>query len=128
MTTTLLLECESSITSFQATEERRHMAAFWEMYRWPLHAILTDQNDGAAGIFAARLVTMHVNNVLYVDVQRILPVGAFVHGRLGFIVAVHQLVRCPFDDQRVNGLVEAQIARHWLAHILLQLNTTIEWG
>lgn len=99
------------------------MAAFWKMNWWPLYTILFDQYNGSARILATGLMTMHINDVVHVNANEIVPVLGFVNGRLMATVCrftiVHQLIWCPFNCQHLCGLMQCQVARHWFADIFL---------
>jgi len=75
-------------TRFQAAEESLKVSTFGKVNGRPLDAILTHQDDGAAGVAAAILVTVHIDNLVHVDVQGVAPVEALV-AAVAVIVAIH---------------------------------------
>lgn len=106
-------------TRLQATEERLQMSTLWEMYGRSLHTILTHQNYSATSVTATILMTMHIDNFIHIDIERIAPIETLVSA-IGVVVTVHQLIRCPLDGQRLNTLMQTQITRHGFSHILGQ--------
>lgn len=104
----------------QATEECLQVAALGKVNRRTLYAILTHQNDGAACVAATILMAMHIDNLVHIDVQRIAPVVACLVRAIGIVVAIHQLIRRPLDGQRLDTLMQTEVARHGLSHILGQ--------
>ena len=109
--------------SLQATQKLLHMTAFGKMYWRSLYTIMTHQNDCTTAIIATILMTMNVDNIIDIHIQSVIPIETFIAAII-IIVAIHQLIWSPFDDQRLNGLVEAQIARHGLIVILLRVEET----
>ena len=94
------------------------------MYRRPLDAVLPDEDDGPAGV-AALLVAVHVDDLVELHLQRVVPVRAETANvaqtsdasdaqHAPFVLdvlreAVHQLVRGPLDGEPSRRLVQAQV-------------------
>lgn len=101
-------------TCFETAQEARHVTAFREVNWRSLNTIVTDEDDSAARLFGASvLMAMHIHDVIDADVQDVSPVETFINisrarrrrQRL-IVVTVHELIGRPFDDERVDRLME----------------------